>query len=482
MAVFQRNFLRINGFTCTDPEKDLILKEGNNLWFQLIAIRPLQQPSAAPEAGRLSISSQIKFYISYIDSATKKEKIVSSEDISVQDVDIEFNNGYIENISATILINGRPRTYINIYGIGFTSVENQNKLKSIRLYERGAKAFPDKKRMTQAQAALKGGNRTYIILGELLDYKNRLEVDRRDYSPKDTSMTLFGGQYATLYKEETNKLFEARIYSDFVGLQDDKPNGLVQTDVEKRININTAQWQTRRWIFPVVKSVGIFQYILPSITLSKLEEHNKHYILGDLDSIRQHPGDNDTASLAKNSHRYATPLGLYQRQSFSAGFDLNVLFLANHNLKFNIYLNIGGRLGITPVADSLTILEGSTVTKTGLVKEYTINTLQITPQLKLVFLPEERFNLSLSYRAIYIKPFAPGVELLGFTKDDPQKYMLQRNKWLNTLELLMSFNVNKNGDGKVFGRARFNSEIANYQNNFAQIQIGYSTYIFGRNK
>lgn len=455
MAVFQRNFIRIDGFSGSNAEKDILLKEGNSLWLQLIAIRPVPEPLDAPEAGRLYIADKIWYNISFINKdKNNKEDVFHSRVYSVQDVHIEFNNGYIENIAVTLLIKGKPRTYVNIFGIGFTSIENQNKLKSIRLYERGAKAFRDKTPMTLDSAAKSGEDRTYIVLGDLLQYKNKLEVDRRDYSPKDMVIDTYGGQDIQLYKEQTNKLFEARIYSDFVGLQEDKPNGLIQTEVEKRININTAQWQTRRWLFPIVKSYGIFQYIKPTITISKLEQHNKRYVLGDLDSIRYHPGENDTASLNKSSHRYATPLELYRRQSFSAGFDLNVLFLANHNLKFNVYLDIGGRLGITPVVDSFTVVEPEQITKTGVILEYTINTLQIVPQVKLVFLPEERFNFSLSYSAIYIKPFVSGVELLGFGKDDPQKFSLQRNKWLNTMELLMSFNVNKSGEGKLFGRAR----------------------------
>jgi hypothetical protein len=480
MSVFQRNFLTIA--TASDAEKDIVLKEGNNLWFQLIAIRPPMQASFAPEAGQLAIASKMKYYISYVNERKKDTVFHSQESYSVQDVSIEFNSGYIENIAATVLIQGKPRTYINIYGIGFSSIGNQNKLNSIRLYEKGARSFPNKTPMNAATAARSEDNYTYIILGELLQYKNKLEVDRRDYSPRDTAITVFGGQNVTLYKEETNKLFEARIFSDFIGLQEDKPNGLIQTEVEKRININTIQWQVTRALFPIFKSYGIFQYILPNITLSKLEQHNRHYVLGDLDSIRYNPGTNDTSKLQRHSHRYATPLDLYQHQSFSVGCDLNVLFLANHNLKFNMYFNIGGRLGITPVVDSLTDVTPTSITKTGITREYSINTLQIVPQVKLVFLPEERFNFSMSYQAMYIKPFASGVELLGFTKEDPSKFQLQRNKWLNTMEMLLSFNVNKSGEGKVFARARFISEIANYKSNFAQIQIGYSTYIFGKAK
>lgn len=482
MGVFQRNFLKVDGISATDPEKDGILKEGNNLWLQLISMRPLARPSFAPEAGTLSVAKKIRYYISFKDSVTGKDSVFKSAECEVQDVHIEFNSGYIENIYLTLSINGIPRTYQNIYGIGFTSVENQNKLRTIRLFQKGAKAFPSKKATSVAEVVKSKDNFTFINLGELLDYKPRLEVDRRDYSPMDTAIILYGGQNVTLYKEQTNKLLEARIYTDFVGLQDDKPNGLVQTEVEKRININSNQLQTPRFIYGIFKSVGIFQFIKPSITLSKLEQHNKRLVLGDLDSIRLNPGNNDTANLTKNLHRYATPLVLYQHQSFTAGFDLNVVFFSNHNLKYNLYFNLGTRLGITPVTDSATHISGNSITKTGVISEYAVNTLQIIPEARLLFLPEERFNFSIAYRALFIKPFSSSVQLLSFDKQDPDKFLVKKNAWLNTLELLMAFNVSKTGDGKLFGRVRFNSEVNNFKNNFAQIQLGYSAYILGNSK
>lgn len=475
-TVFQRQFLLISppAVVCTDNEKNTLLEEGNTLWLQLQAFRPPPQQTLAPTAGTLSIPNKIIFYANVIKNS--KPEIVSSADSAlVNDVQLEFNNGYIETILATIIIGGRPRVYENIYGIGFTSFENYDKLASIRLIRKNGGAFPKK----ESQADPNLATFTYIKLGDLLKYSPLLGVNRRDYSPADTAFRIFGGQTTTLYKEQTNRLFEAHIFSDFVGLDEDKPNGLVQTEISKRININTYQWQLFRLVYPVFKSFGIFQYITPAVTISKIEQHNRHLILQDLDSIRSNPGNNDLTLLHKDVHRYTTALDLFQYNSVSTGFDLNVIYFSNHNLKYSLYIDLGGRLGLTPVTDSATSVQSGVITKTGTTTNYTIYSMELIPQAAIVVLPEERFNFSLSYRYLIMYPTGGTFQLLQFESSDPTKYKTTHNNKLSTIELLMSLNLNQSGNSKLFGRVRFNSTIGNSNSHFAQIQVGYSTYILG---
>jgi hypothetical protein len=318
-----------------------------------------------------------------------------------------------------------------------------------------------------------------VLLGDLINYDYYLGVDRRDYSPKDDTITLMGKQASILHKEATNRLFEAHIYTDFIGLNEDKPNGLIQTEVSKRINLNTKQHLSKPWFYWLARSRGGFQYIEPTITLSKLEQHNKRLLLGDLDSIRFNPGSNDTSKFGKK-HRYVTALDLYQYQTFSGGFDLNIGYWNNHDIKYAIYLNAGVRLGITSVTDSLTTVSQNTIAKTGQVRDFSINTFQFYPSLIFTFLPEERFNLSLKEQVMYIKALNTAVQPLYFDKLDETKAVFKNSSWLNMLELLMTIQVSANS--KMFGRLKFNSDLHNAQNNFAQVQVGYSTYILGGGK
>jgi len=469
-TIFQDQFLRIADIVCSSSEKNILLSEGNKLWYQLVSTSP------APKAGLMIISDSVKLRAE-VDCAGCFYTLADS--CRVQEVHIEINNGYLETIYAIILVRGRPRIYTSFLGIGFSSFENYSRLDSIRLVEIHTRPFPKRRTKDEREHGKVDFNKayTYINITDLLHYYPELGVDRRDYSPKDTAFTLAGGKVIQLFKEETTRLFEAHIFSDFIGLQENQPNGLIQTEVSKRINISSVQWKIPRLFYGVFKSYGMFQYISPSLTLSKLEQHNKRLFLGDLDSIRFNPGPNDTSKLTRSAHRYATALDLYRHQSFSGGFDLNFFYFSNHSLKYNLYFNLGARLGITSITDSLTTLSNNTITKTGSVDERTINTLQLMPEIRLTFLPEERFNFSVAYQCLFIHPFDGNLHLLSFEKDDPAKFIPKGNSWLNTFELLLAYNVNPNN--KLFGRLRFNSEFKNYNNNFAQVQIGYSTYILG---
>jgi hypothetical protein len=166
-----------------------------------------------------------------------------------------------------------------------------------------------------------------------------------------------------------------------------------------------------------------------------------------------------------------------QYQWLSTGTDLNLFYINNHERKFNIYVNAGFRLGFTEITDSLTSVSSSGITKTGLLNQYSVSTIQAYPEIRINFFPEERFNLSLSHKWVYFKPLSPTVQLVSFDKNNPLKISPKSDTWLNISELLMAIQVNPNS--KLFGKIQFNWEAGNMKNNFSQIQVGYSTYILG---
>ncbi|MBC7888666.1 MAG: hypothetical protein H7Z13_12365 [Ferruginibacter sp.] len=466
---FKENFLTFLGndsSTCSDNEKrNFFLSYGRKLFLNYVAANTLD--SISPLAGTLRIKKDINIYLK---EDAQTEYTTSYEKYKIQKVQIEIKEGFIENIKAYILINGKTYYFSNNYAIGFSSITNYENFNRVRLYEMFSNPFS------------KPGNALiyyYIKLNNLIEYDYNLEVDRRDYSPKNIKIVLNGGEAVTLHKETTKKLFEAKIFTDFVGLKEDKPNGLVQIEVNKRININTVQHQSRKSFYWIFKSYGALQYIAPSISISKLEEHNRQLSLGDLDSVRFNPGLTDTSRFKKSIHRYSTPLDLYKYQSFSAGLDCNILFFSNRNLKFNFYVNAGARLGISPVSDSLTTIGNqNAIKKTGFTRNYSINTLQFYPEVILTFLPEERFNFSISNKFLYLKPYANDMQVVSYAPKDNSILFAKKGSWLNIFEMLMALQVNP--DSKLFGRVRFNSDWNNFNINFAQIQVGYSTFILGK--
>lgn len=467
---FQNLFKQLNIAACSAQDNDAIVSIGRKFY---LGFRASLADSATPVAGVFSIKKEITLRRKDINRSTKTISGAEATTYKIDKVQVEINNGYIENIKAYVNIDDVIHYFISAIPIGVSSVGNFKKYNKLQIFEMYSEPF------FRLNCKKCDSTQFYFYLGDLIDYDYQYGVDRRDYSPQDTSFTISGGQAIILHKQKTNKLFEAHIYTDFIGLNEEKPNGLIQTEVSKRININSVQ-HLIKWpvIYSVVKSVGIFQYISPSLTYSKIEQHNKRLLLGDLDSIRFKPGFVDTSTFKKAYHRYVTAIDLYQYQSFSAGAELNFFYLSNHDLKYTLYINVGGRFGITPVADSLTNIHNDTITKTGYVNEMNVNTLQFYPEFKLTFLPEERFNFSITDRIIYVKPVNPVIQELSFQKIDNSRLTAKTDRWINSIELLMTIQTNANS--KLFGRIRFNSAMRNSNNNFAQVQVGYSTYILGK--
>lgn len=497
-AITFKNKFKTLGINCADT--------GHLLSFsRKLFINSTEVDTLRPVAGLFTVWDSVALRKDY--NTKDSGKCFTGKSLTkskIKEVMGEIVDGYIENIKVSVEFNDTVKFFSVPYPIGISSIANFKKYSSTKLFDIDSDirlkkvsknqyhkdidsaAFQSdsthytKRELDSINAADKHkpvNEQYYILLSDAILYDYYFGVYRRDFSPQNMTISIDGGKSQLLYKEETHKIFEAHIFTDFVGLKDDKPNGLIQTVVTKRINTNTLQHLAPKFIYWLYRSYGGFQYIAPTITISKLEDHNKQLILGNLDSVRLSPGHTDTSKFSISANRFATGLDFYQHQSFSAGADVNIGYLNNHDLKYNLYFNAGIRLGVTPVRDSLTKI--GELTKTGFIKDYTINTLQLSPQLILNFLPEERFNLSVSEKLIYMKPLTQNIQLLSTDKKDIDKLNPVNSSWINVLEMLMTVQVNQKTNSKLFGRVCFSSDWKNVNNNFSQIQIGYSTFILG---
>jgi hypothetical protein len=473
-GLFQLNISSTIRADSTIPARDSATRvrdSSNWLVFGRDLLRRYQNSlvNTSPLAGVFKISDSVSFHKFYSGPGNKRLEIINTVNkYKVVRFQAEINDGYLENCIASIS-NGRDIIkYIIPYPIGMSSINNFNKYADVRLYPLDSNMSPHLPNVPK---------HIYISLGELIKYNYELGVKRRDYSPKDTSFSMEGGTSLNLHKEETKKLFEAHIFTDFQGLNETKPNGLIQTEISKRININTVQHLPFKFLYPVTGSYGYLQHITPSISITKLEQHNKNLSLSDLDSVRLNPGLTDTSKFAKNYNRFSDALNMYQHQRMAVGADINLLYFNKHELKYNVYFNLGFRLGFTDVTDSLTKPTGTSFSKTGFSKQFSTSFILAYPEIKMIFLPEERFNFSLSHKWVYFKPISPDIQFVSYDKENTSVISPKTNSWLNISELLMTIQVNPNS--KLFGRARLIWEAGNVKNNFSQIQLGYSTYILG---
>lgn len=277
---------------------------------------------------------------------------------------IEFNEGFIENIAIDgYILDDLDKTKLILLKKEI-ELGNENYFETITAKKRikFENAFPigfSRKKDYELLNKIKikslsdvNDEQYSMDLGDLIKmYMQKHEVGRRDFSPAnqiiDYDPKVNGTEPIPLLKEETSKLFEARVYSDFVGLEGKAANGLIQTEIAKRLNINTNRLNINlniksTNILPLIRNLGLGGWIEPTITLSKIEQTNKYLTLSEF-------AQKDT--LGRNRY-YASTLDIRQHEAFSVGTRVNLGYGDFSKLKSTFSLNGGIYYGRTPIQTS----------------------------------------------------------------------------------------------------------------------------------
>ncbi len=394
---------------------------------------------------------------------------MSSFEFKIKYVELEFNEGFIENI----LVVGQVTTLDlskfydeqlmkdAIYGEDTKSTLNEfgmitKQIKFENRYPLGFSRKSDYANLGLVKLTSNGKNdeeRYTLELGDLLTiYLPKHEVGRRDFSPENKVIIydpLSGDDCITLYKEETSKLFEARVFSDFVGLDEKAANGLLQTEIAKRLNLNTSR----------VGDFGFLSWIEPTITLSKIEQNNRDLKLNQL-------VPNDTTG---RNRFYAASLDIRRHESLSVGTRLNAFYFDFPQIKSTISANGSIYYGRTPIR---------TDTMSG-----GINTLTLSPEVVCDIRADERWGLALSWRWNYMKVKSRDIVQVSDLVD-PNNLLVQRvrNYWYNTAQFQVFFQPSEDNRGRLFFRYRYHWQYGDQNLGFHQAQVGYSFYLLGRNK
>lgn len=425
------------------------------LFYNIIAYSLAGSKEDAPRAGFLTIQDSVLVYKGNNCKPKDEKKPVK---VKVTDVSIEFLEGFIELIKIEAEDRkGEGFRFENKYGIGFSTRGNYKMLYKTCLYN----------------ARDTGEQSRYIVVGDLLDYSYETRLKTKDFSPANQMLNTYGGKRVELKKDANSRILEFLVFSDFLGIEQDNPNGLIQVEFEKRINLNTHRLQTfrclNRWF---AQGIGFFQFVRPALTLSKIEENNRALLATPNDSIRS------DSTLA--SQTVINPVEVLNHQNLAVGLDLNLFMLDNSAAKFHAYLNLGFRFGRTQILDSLRRLNEAKdeIIKTGNTASFGINYFLLHPEFSIEFLPDERYGLTLSYRPQYfVRAFdSPRLQ----TQDRRGEVQKVHERWIHTFELLGYLKTSK--QGKLFARWRFNHQAGNINQNFYQLQLGYSMYFTAKRK
>ena len=413
--------------------------------------------SDSPKVGSITIDKKIRTEIAAF---------------TVYEIQIQFQDGFIENIKVLGKIDGNNHLlkFENAYPIPFSTRRDFRKLYETHIYERTI--YAKVKNNTDKIFACS------LRLGDLIYYNQNLDINVKDYSPENQVLNKSISQEKTtvnLYKERTSKILELKVFSDLKGIDNDNPNGLIQFELCKKFNFWNMREEIRNF-----GNYGFFNFITPYFSMNKIENNNKRIILPYM-GIQQ--ADTNQANV------YASTLKMLQYQTFSLGVNLTAFTVDIPGLKSTINFNTGFYFGRTLFEDTLrTKIDSSNFTPltTNNIKQFGLNTFQIVPEITLQVFPDKRYGVILSQRFINFKLLNSNVKQVrdsaNYTnyikslKGDRSKIDdYSAKKWLGSSEIFAFYQPSKYN--KIFFRYRFNWDLDNVKTNFHQMQVGLLTYL-----
>jgi len=300
----------------------------------------------------------------------------------------------------------------------------------------------------------------FISLGQLAQYIPSLSAKSSDFSPADGVYTFHSNDTRAkriLYKVATSRILQARIFTDIVGVDQDRPNGLLQLEINRKFILTNRAWIRGRSLH-----LFLLKYIDPTIALTKIEEQNKYLYL-------------PTRRVDGLIPRVST-IDLVKFTNFSSGFNLNIASAYFPQLKFVFDLDATLRLNRVATRDSVFNRGAfSTVTE----KPYSVGVYGLG--FRTTVRPDSRYGgsfgigwvrYSLIDGAIEQSPVVRGTGRSfaeKFTHQDVLRYDM--TLWARIAE-----------HGELFFRPQFTYLRRHSSQNFFQAQIGYQFDVFSNRR
>jgi hypothetical protein len=381
---------------------------------------------------------------------------------------VEFKDGNIERLQVVMLYKDTVRIFSNNFPIPFSTERDYKKLNKQYIYTR----------------VWAGGHDAFgICVGDFLQYIPYYRSGRRDFSPANGVLTIDPKKPTNiLSKGRLQDIFEVVMYTDFVGLQQDKPNGLIQFDINKKCPLNTIRYSTRskgqsNW------NIGAFAYIVPEATISKIEKNNRNY-----------PGSAFT-SIVNNQllqTRYITPVDLLNYSNLNVNVKLNLITIDLKQLKSEMFLNTNGSFGLTGFADSVRTIDSGAVKTTSQTNVTQLPHFIWNVELGYEYQGDERFGFRVN--GLIERPWVTDrnvrivSNLQKFQETGVVSENYGNNNWMFGLGLKAwlkpgGFLARQNGvpatnGGSIFFRLSFTQSLYERPQHFYQVQLGYAYNIF----
>ncbi|EDP71071.1 hypothetical protein FBALC1_01267 [Flavobacteriales bacterium ALC-1] len=391
-------------------------------------------------------------------NSIKTERKQYYQSVNIEEVISDFfEEPYVKEVLKEL---GKELKFENEFPIGFSSKTDFADFDNYDLY------------------SFKGNEKIFSLpLTNVINlYVQRHQNDRLDFSPKNQVVRLplhdiDKNKEVELKKEKSSKILNAKIFTDFNGLKESEPNGLVQFEVEKQIPL----W-TKRMELGAGRSsnFGFANYATFNLTWAKLNEEDR-----ELQVLKAENFVNNESQI----DNYITYLDLIRFENVSVGVDLNVASFDFPLIKTRVELNGGIHYGRVKVVDEITTTDDQGAESTSNIFEKDVNMIRMYPDVILRIRPEERFGGYLRFRPF--KTIVPDNdefytiysedEFLDNPNDRPDA--LKDQRWLQRYELGAFYTPSADSDNKFFFRYRYTNTSEWETNGYSEIQLGYQIYL-----
>jgi hypothetical protein len=375
--------------------------------------------------------------------------------IRVTDVHLQFEGGFIENVAAQLSDSNNKYLYFeNNFPLGFSSKYNYDRLDETKLYIRTD--MVDKE------------ENSFIVLGQLLPlYNNKLENNRRDYSPADTTFNSLNPSATpaiVLVKDKTINLFDARIYTDIFGLEAKNSNGLVQTEVRRKLNIFTNRYAISHLI-----NVGSFNYLNLNVSFTKIEDKERFLILKNNKVFE----NNQLISPS-----YASTLDFIRYEAFAIGAEPNLFLLDVPNGKVTFFIDFGLRYSRVPIQDSVYFIRDNVIERNFNDNSTPAGLITWSFKLRSEIKTDNRFmfDMGFQYNNTTLLSNNEYKAVSSNAKSNTDLFSRDPNSRSNfTFESNVKYKPDSNDRGnRYFLRFRLTWQYGDNNTFFPQIQLGYN--------
>jgi hypothetical protein len=372
----------------------------------------------------------------------------------IDSVALQFERGFLENVK--VYTKHREKTYMfeNIYAIGFSSKYNFKELSKMKLYERNTSGiFP------------------CLYLGDVISYDETLSSYTRDYSPQDTVVSISPAQvpFSILQRSKMVDLFDAKIYSDLIGLLNETPNGMIQIEVDKRLNIRTI----RKQVGSFRQNFGWLSYINLWGAFTKIEANNKGLPIRNLNRVQN-------GQIV--SPNYVSNLDLLRYETFVLGTEVNGLVYDIPDAKVTGYFDLGIKYSHVPMLDSTRTVDYlGNVTVDAPVNKFDGHLLSLQPKITIEVRTEKRIHFKLSYWYYHSWLFSNNrfKQVMSYEKSDLSNLLLEpKARQIHSVEFYFRTQLSEISQSKLFIRARLHWQSGDANTFFPQLQLGYSYDLF----